>query len=315
MTALGKDGQIWYIDPTRNILGNYDPLSKDNQQFTIPLQVITSTMAMAESQDIWLVVGRQPNNTARFSPASNEFTIYDIPTPNSLPTDIAVDREGKVWFTESIGKIGRLDPAKGAITEYQPSGDVLEEPTSILPDPRSSQVFVSEHEGQQISVLDLILDTFSEYSIISEEGLPFGMALDDYGNLWFAQHVIDRIGLIDPENNQITEVQVPTNGSFVQCLVPDDQGRIWFAEQRGSSLGAIRISLKPNSASINSNNAIQERDLNEGIQSGKEEQASIDSRMGSGLSISGRLGFGFADILGPLIAGGLFLPHFYIQRT
>jgi copper transport protein len=284
MTALGKDGQIWYIDPTRNILGNYDPLSKDNQQFTIPLQVITST-------------------------------IYDIPTPNSLPTDIAVDREGKVWFTESIGKIGRLDPAKGAITEYQPSGDVLEEPTSILPDPRSSQVFVSEHEGQQISVLDLILDTFSEYSIISEEGLPFGMALDDYGNLWFAQHVIDRIGLIDPENNQITEVQVPTNGSFVQCLVPDDQGRIWFAEQRGSSLGAIRISLKPNSASINSNNAIQERDLNEGIQSGKEEQASIDSRMGSGLSISGRLGFGFADILGPLIAGGLFLPHFYIQRT
>jgi copper transport protein len=136
---------------------------------------------------------------------------------------------------------------------------VLEEPTSILPDPRNSQVFVSEHEGQQISVLDPILNTFSEYSIISEEGLPFGMALDDYGNLWFAQHLIDRIGLIDPENNQITEVQVPTNGSFVQWLVPDDQGRIWFAEQRESSLGAISISLKPNSASINSNTAIQER--------------------------------------------------------
>jgi hypothetical protein len=63
--------------------------------------------------------------------------------------------------------------------------------------------------------------------------------------------------------------------------------------------------LKPNSASINSNTAIQERDLNEGIQSGKKEQASIDSRMGSGLSISGRLGFGFADILGPLIAAGI----------
>ncbi len=315
MTALGKDGQIWYIDPTRNILGNYDPLSEDNQQFTIPLQGITSAMTITDSYDIWLVVGGQSNNIARFSPASNEFTIYDIPTPNSLPTDIAVDREGKIWFTESIGKIGRLDPGTGTITEYQPSGDALEEPTSILPDPRSSQVLVSEHEGQQISILDPILNTFSEYSIISDGGLPFGMALDDYGNLWFAQHVIDRIGLIDPENNQITEVQVPTNGSFVQWLVPDDQGRIWFAEQRGSSLGAISIILKPNSATINSNTAIQKRDLNEGIQSGKEEQAGIDSRMGSSLFISGRLGFGFADILGPLIAAGIIFAAFLYSKN
>jgi copper transport protein len=298
MTALGNDGQIWYLDPTKNILGKYDPVSKDNLQFTIPIEGISSAMAVDEFQNVWLTIGGQSNGIVRFSPHSNEFTLYEIPTANSLPTDITVDRQGKVWFTESVGKVGKLDPATGNITEYQPFGTNLEEPSAILSDPKDSRVYVSEHEGKAISVLDPVFDTFSKYPITSPEGLPFGMALDDYGNLWFAQHVIDKIGLIDPESNDMTEERIPTNGSFVQWLVPDDQGRIWFAEQRGSSLGAINMALQPNAV-------IQDEERNAGQRPSLRQGAGLAT--GSGPANIPQLNFGFADILGPLIAVGIIV--------
>jgi copper transport protein len=260
------------------------------------MQGISSAMAVDELQDVWLTVGGQSNSIVRFSPNSNEFTKYDIPTANSLPTDITVDRQGKVWFTESVGKVGKLDPSNGNITEYQPFGTSLEEPSAILTDPKDFRIYISEHEGKAISVLDPVFDTFSKYPITSPEGLPFGMALDNYGNLWFAQHVIDNIGLIDPESNEMTDVRIPTNGSFVQWLVPDDQGRIWFAEQRGSSLGAINMALQPNAA-------------NQG-EEGKGVERPTQGQGAGVVAVSGpsnlpQLNFGFADILGPLIAVGI----------
>jgi hypothetical protein len=37
----------------------------------------------------------------------------------------------------------------------------------------------------------------------SREGLLFGMALDTYGNIWFAHHVIDKIGVLNFENGKV----------------------------------------------------------------------------------------------------------------
>ncbi len=302
-TALGRDGQIWYIDPTGNILGSYDPVSRENQQIAIPLEGIPAGMAIDNFQDVWLVVGGQANNVVRFSPNSNELTAYEIPTPNSLPTAIAIDGQGKIWFTESVGKVGVLDPVSGNITEYTPSGEALVEPTSILLDPQSSRVFVSEHEGHAISVLDPVFNIFSKYPTPNQEGLPFGMTLDDYGNLWFAQHVVDEIGLIDPENDETTEVQVPTSGSFVQWLVPDNQGRIWFAEQRGSSLGSISLSSRPATTAAEGT-----QDTGSAGGGGEEVSAKIES-------VLPELGSGFAEILGPLIAAGIIISAIFYSKS
>jgi copper transport protein len=306
ITALGNDGRIWYLDPTKSIIGSYDPLTKGNEQYIIPVEGAMSGMAIDQQQDIWLTVGGQSNKIVRLSPTSNNFIVYDIPTPNSLPRAIAVDSQGNVWFAESIGKLGRLDPSSGNITEYQPLNGSLEEPTAILPDPKRSYVYISEHEGKALSVLDHVFGTFSKYPISSREGLPFGMALDTYGNVWFAQHVIDKIGILNSENGEIAEVQIPARGSFIKWLVPDDQGRIWFAEQHGSSLGAIGMTLVLNRPTADPNEMNQR---NEDIGSTETEVRGEDKGASSNIESSSipRLNFGFADILGPLVAVGIVI--------
>jgi copper transport protein len=96
----------------------------------------------------------------------------------------------------------------------------------------------------------------------------------------------------------MTEERIPTNGSFVQWLVPDDQGRIWFAEQRGSSLGAINMALQPNAV-------IQDEERNAGQRPSQGQGAGVATR--SGPANIPQLNFGFADILGPLIAVGIIV--------
>jgi copper transport protein len=306
ITAFGNDGKVWYLDPTKSIVGRFDPQTKINEQYTIPMEGVTSGMAIDQNQDVWLTVSGQSNNIVRLSPSSGNLTIFEIPTPNSLPTAVAADSKGSIWFTESIGKVGRLDPISGNITEYEPLNGRLKEPNAILLDPKSSNVYISEHEGKAISVLDPFLNLFSRYPTPSPKGLPFGMALDTYGNVWFAQHVIDKIGVLDTLNGEIVEIPVPTRGSFVQWLAPDDQGRIWFAEQRGSSLGSINLVLNPASGAGKSQEISKSGQVN-----GREESIGTSSQPAANLSFE----FGFADFLGPMIAGGIVIASFLYSRN
>ena len=76
------------------------------------------------------------------------------------------------------------------------------------------------------------------------------MVLDKYDNLWAAQHVVDGLIMYDPYNNRISEVAIPTEGSFTQFVTADDSGDVWFVEQRGAKLGKVSISAVPGQPTI-----------------------------------------------------------------
>ncbi|SVE19194.1 uncharacterized protein METZ01_LOCUS472048, partial [marine metagenome] len=43
---------------------------------------------------------------------------YELPNPNSKPNYLIVSKDGQVWFSEMAGRIGKLDPVTGKISEY-----------------------------------------------------------------------------------------------------------------------------------------------------------------------------------------------------
>ena len=74
-------------------------------------------------------------------------TEYTIPTGASVPGGIAVDTDGMVWFTESAkGKLGRLDPTNGGITEVPVGGG----PVSITAGPDGNIWFTQPDAGQVV---------------------------------------------------------------------------------------------------------------------------------------------------------------------
>jgi copper transport protein len=253
-TVLSPNGSLWYIDPigggsNKGVLGTYDPEDNSNRRFIIPEVGIPSGLAMDGNGSLWMPIV-QANKVVKFDPANEKFSSYQIPQPSALPAGISADNSGNIWFAETTGLIGKIDPDSGNITEFAPNRNLqtLVVPTALFPDPKSYNIYIAEHEGHTITVFNSLLGTFREYPALNQEGLPFGMAMDSYGNLWFAEHTIDRIGVIDPRTGEGTEAKIPIAGSTIQWITADDKGRIWFAAQRGSALGSITITAKPSTA-------------------------------------------------------------------
>jgi copper transport protein len=138
------------------------------------------------------------------------------------------------------------------------------------------------------------LSIFQKYPAASQEGLPFGVALYDHRDLWFAQHIIDKIGLLDSSNRQQADIALPIIGSYVQWLAADHQVRNWFAEQRGSAVGSVSMISKPSSSSETAVDDSQNINQPLSPQGGRKTNSAIP-----------HLNFDFLDILGPLIAAGI----------
>jgi len=71
------------------------------------------------------------------------------------------------------------------------------------------------------------------------------MTFDKYGNIWFAQHTVDNIGVYDPDNNNLIEIPVPTETSFIQFMTSDGNDNVWFVEQQANKIGTIKITEIP----------------------------------------------------------------------
>jgi copper transport protein len=70
------------------------------------------------------------------------------------------------------------------------------------------------------------------------------MAFDKYGNVWVAEHTINKIGVIDPQSGTTKEVTIPNPSPFVQWITSDSDGNIWIAEQRGHALGLVTSKVR-----------------------------------------------------------------------
>lgn len=247
-----NEGKIWFNDPPRDQIGFVNPDDGEITTITLPKIAPTidpsrTTFLQADFEgNIWIVINNK-DKILKYSPDTNSFEEIQL-EKRSLPFALAIDDEGKIWFSESgTGTIGFINPENNEITKFS-RDEPLEGPEALIFD-KEGNLWIAEHTGLGITKFNPILETFEKISVPDEEALPFGMVLDRYDNIWFAQHTVDNIGAYDPHNNNLIEVPVPTETSFVQFMTSDDSDNIWFVEQQGNKLGMVKITEVPLAAS------------------------------------------------------------------
>ena len=243
-----NEGNIWFNDPPRNQIGFYDPENEEFTMITLPkiaptIDASTTTFVQADFEgNIWIPIINK-DKIIKYIPDSNTFEEIRL-AKGSLPFALAVDDEGKIWFTETgSGKIGFINTENNEITEFSDDRP-LQGPEALIFD-KEGNLWIAEHTGMGIVKFNPILETFDRIPVPDQEALPFGMAFDRYDNVWFAQHTVDAIAAYDPHNNNLIEVPVPTETSFVQFMTSDDKDNVWFVEQQGNKLGMVKITEVP----------------------------------------------------------------------
>jgi copper transport protein len=294
---------IWFIDPLNKNLGHYNPTTSTTQLFKIPVQGVPSGIAIdPSSTNIWLSLATA-NEVLRFNIQGKNFSNpIKLPSQNATPLGIVIDQSGQIWIAESgTGKLGNIDPTKNyKVTEYAPAGganNTLKSPTTLLIDPNTDNIYISEHDGHTVSVFNPILKTFNKFPPLNPKGLPFGMALDNYRNLWVAEHVINKITVIDPSTGENKDVNIPQQSPFVQWITSDSQGNIWLAEQRANSLAEITITAKPSLSSLTGG-------LTSSSSTTNNNKISLPT-----------FSFSYAEVVGPSVAAGIIVSALFYTRV
>lgn len=244
-SALDSHNTLWYIDYIRKTLGNYNPDDNTTQEYQIPNKDFLTAMAIDRNDTVWIT--SHSDDILKFSPTTKRFDSIKL-TAKSDPLGITIDNtQDTIWIADGIGKISSLDIVTGKVADYSPPENfTIRGPTGIILDSQTGKVYVSEHEGQAITVFDPLLKTFRKIQLDSNpDNLPYGMAFDKYHNLWVAQHTLDKISIIDTSTGQVIEKNIPSSGSWVQWLTSDSQGNIIMAEEKANALGVIDISAGP----------------------------------------------------------------------
>ena len=250
LLALDSQNKVWYIDPITKVLGSFNPDNNSNTKFDIKTNATLTALAIDANDTVWITAtapSGDEDQVFKFDPKVAKFSSIKIPN-KSGPLGMTVDNdEGKLWIAYGTsGKIASLDISNNKISEFSPVKEnyTLVSPTALLVDDKTGKIIISEHDGAAVSVYDPLLDSFRRIGL-NPSGLPYGMAFDKYHNLWVAQHVIDKIAVVDLRTGSMIEKETPTKNTYVQWLTADSDGNIIIAEWSANALGKISISALP----------------------------------------------------------------------
>jgi copper transport protein len=238
---LDSDGTLWYIDPEEKLLGHYDPSKNTNKLIKIPTNGTLSGMVVDLTDKVWIT---SPNldEILQYDVQIDNFTTISTPTAHASPLAIDIDKKsGYIWIDEAIGQIAKLDPSNDKITEFKPpSGYSLKLPVAIKIDPNLGTIYIAEHGEDAIFEFYPVNDTFNRLALHPDpDALPYGMAFDRQGNIWIAQHTVNKIAVIDPGTGKSTEVTIPSANPLTQWITSDLEGDVWIAEPGGAALGVV----------------------------------------------------------------------------
>jgi virginiamycin B lyase len=160
---------------------------------------------------------------------SGKITEYGVPTQDAHPYGMVSADDGGLWFCELTGKkLGRVDPAGGAITEYTPpDGDV--EPRRLVA--VKGAIYFTDSGGGRLGRLTLADKKFKMWESPSgNRSEPYGIAADSAGKIWYEESASDANMLVrfDPVVEVFRTFPMPAPNSSVRNMARDAKGRLWL---------------------------------------------------------------------------------------
>ena len=187
---------------------------------------------------IWISDAAEPR-LWKFTLDDKQFSSYDFFGISTIFLDI--DHDGKIWFTDTPNsKIGNFDPKTEKF-------EVIEIPSLTDTSPYSIPIALKVDFDNNIWIAVVDTDMLLMYNqnskefeqflrLPTSESGPSALLLDDNGNMWFAEALSGKIGVVDSKTFEITEFAPDTPLDEPFALLFDKSGSLWIAEHIGPGI-------------------------------------------------------------------------------
>lgn len=196
-----------------------------------------------KTDSIWISDAAAPR-VWQFILDTEEFVPYTF--EGTLTTSLTIDSNDDIWFVDiASNQIGHIDTdTKQIKTKTIPEL----EPTVTNNIPLSIQADFEGNIWTSIFNKNTIMkylpeqDIFEKYTLPVKESLPFALAIDENGDIWYTATKTGEIGFINSKNGNITQFYSDrfSNDRFAlegpEYMLFDENGDIWIAEHAGTAI-------------------------------------------------------------------------------
>ena len=154
---------------------------------------------------------------------------YQMKNNASSPNAITTDADGNVWFVlQSTSQLAELIPSNGTVHEFHvpESGKIAPSTWGIVVDNARHYVWFTDGDANCIWRFDMANDSFTKFEVKTPAALPYDIALDSHGNVWFSE-IAGKIGEITPSGS-LTEISLPVAISVEATgITVDSSNTVW----------------------------------------------------------------------------------------
>ena len=180
---------------------------------------------------IWISDASAPR-VWRFSIADGTFEKHEFDGQASI--SLAVDNDGKVWFTDiPEGRIGYVDPRSGGtgIVEFPAITPATARNYPITLDVDAGNGVWAAVSNKNVLVrYDQETGGFDVHDLPTKDSGPFAVAVDGRGDVWFSQQSAGQIGRLDPASGNVTEIAPAEPLAAPETVTFGRGGGMWIAE-------------------------------------------------------------------------------------
>ncbi len=185
---------------------------------------------------IWISDASAPR-LWQFALDTQKFSSYSF--DGLTTTFLTQDNKGKIWFTDTPrNQIGFIDLESKEITlKTIPELDPVisqNSPLGIQAD-FDGNIWITIINKDRIVKYVPELDVFEEIRL-EAKSLPFALAIDADGRIWYTASNSGKIGFINPNDNELTQISTETVLQSPEALLFDSDGNLWIAEHTGSTI-------------------------------------------------------------------------------
>ena len=241
--TVDRRGQVWWAETRGLHLGRLDPKTGEMVRYSMDVNgAITGgqghTPVLDSKQNVWfsVIIG---NKIGKWDRQTEKTSLWEVPTPNSFPYGILVDKNDKIWIAEFVGcKVAKFDPTTQKFTEYTP----LTKPCLMrrLGMDSKGTVYYGLFSSGKLGKLDPSTGKIVEYSLPVPFSEPYDTWPDPEDNIWIGDG--GQSGALikfDPRTEKFTYYPAPQRGDMPKLEITRD-GAIWY-NPRSAEKAAVGV--------------------------------------------------------------------------
>jgi virginiamycin B lyase len=244
--TVDTSGKVWFVEQNMSMLAMFDPVAQNFTEYPLPVkQPISWGLTTTVDRSVW-IVDANSSSVLRFHPQFGNFSVYKL-GPGSYPMEVVTGPDGAIWFSELYGhRIGRIQPDNGLKMEFAtPNNDTG--PVGISFDLNHTLWIAMASFNQSVpnalATLDPANGTFHYYRMPVQIAQPTGIAVDDSGKVWIAEHGPSLLGRYDPLSGKFMQVATSAKegaySTLPYWLAKDSTGAIWFNEHYANRIARL----------------------------------------------------------------------------